>query len=543
MTGKCASVADFGAKGDGVTDDRPYLQAAIDACKARGINRLFVPCGIYLISRTVSEGIGVGLDLSDVHGLTIVGEGPDASVLKMTKTFDKGWRLIRPRDASEVVFRDLTLDGNWSGETGFAEHIHLTEVTSQKTDTSDVYFDNVWFRNCCGDGFRTIGNTSGLFVRRSHARNCRFLNVKRAPVSGQRGSIDCSVTHCYIESVTDSAVDFEPSALGPPSDTPDPSPTRWDISHNTIVHNPSAGAGFAVSLVGLRSPGMEDTGFCFNKVIGGSVQIRNCRGIKVIGNSVVSRTTGPKRQTPTLQITLSTDVHIAGNTFTRPRGAAAGNVLLVGTDASAGNDGVLITGNCLHQYTEADIVQIASARNVVATANTLRYYGAAVGEHRGFFGTTTVPGVPLSNVKFTDNDVVGDAGGGSLARGVFVNSRESQVGPVDVRGNGGSGMVIGAEFRGGVDAPGFTAQPICHGNTWLLSDVAYAGAFGQCPGLEAIIVATSGKRVTYEGVGAPENNVTGNVGDEFHQTDGVAGTLRHVKETGAGTTAGWVAVR
>ncbi len=129
-----------------------------------------------------------------------------------------------------------------------------------------------------------------------------------------------------------------------------------------------------------------------------------------------------------------------------------------------------------------------------------------------------------SNVKVIDNDVVGDASGGTLARGVFINSRESQVGPVDVRGNGGTGMVIGAEFRGGADAPGFTAQPICHGNTWLPSDVAYAGAFGHSPGLEAIIVATSGKRVTYEGAGTPENNVTGNIGDEFHQTDGVAGS-------------------
>ena len=275
----CVSVADFNAKGDGVTDDRPALQTAIDACRAGSIKRLFVPCGTYMVSRAQDSGnVGVGLDLSDVHGLTIIGEGPDASIIKMTKTFDKGWRLIRPRDASEVIFRDLTLDGNWAGEPG-AEQIHLTEISVEKTDTTDIYFENVWFKNCRGDGFRTLGNTAGLFVRRCHARNCRFVNVKRAPIAGQRASIDCSVTHCYIESVTDSAIDFEPT---------EGSATRWDISHNTIVHHAPA-ADFAVTLVGGKPPGMEYTNFCFNKVIGGALDIQRCRGVKIIGNTVVSR--------------------------------------------------------------------------------------------------------------------------------------------------------------------------------------------------------------------------------------------------------------
>jgi hypothetical protein len=142
---------------------------------------------------------GIGLDFSGIHGLTVSGDGPDASVIKMTKAFDDGWRLIRPRDASELVFCDLTLDGNWAGEPG-SERILLTEITSEQSDTVDIYFRNVWFKNCRGDGFRTLGTTPGLFVRRCHAQDCRFVNVKRAPISVQRASIDCSVTRCYIES-------------------------------------------------------------------------------------------------------------------------------------------------------------------------------------------------------------------------------------------------------------------------------------------------------------------------------------------------------
>jgi hypothetical protein len=545
----CISVADFNAKGDGVSDDREALQAAINACRAGGVRRLFVPCGIYMVSRTQdADNVGIGLDFSDVHGLTVSGEGPDASVIKMTKTFDEGWRLIRPRDSSELVFCELTLDGNWAGEPGI-EHIMLTEITSEQSDTVDIYFRNVWFKNCRGDGFRALGNTPGLFVRRCHAQDCRFVNVKRAPISAQRASIDCSVTRCYIESGTDSAVDFEPSDVKPiPGGIEfDPgilSPARWDISHNTIVHK-APDVDIAVSLVGGSAPGMEYASFCFNKVLGGALDVRSCRGIKIAGNTVISRAdssvTNPK-PTPTVNVSLCADVHLAGNTFVRPPGAAPGRVLLIGTDADIGNDGVVIEGNTLYQYTNDHIVEIRSAANVIAQANTLRFYGSARGQQRGFSGTTTIAS-PLTSIKIIDNDVVGDAGGGTLARGVFVNSVNGVVGPVIVRGNGGTGIDTGAEFAGGHNAPGFTAQPICHGNTWEFSVAAYTGAFGNCPGLEAIVVVTSGKRVIYESSGTPEGHVTGDIGDEFCRTDGAAGTLLYQKNDGPGTPTGWAAIQ
>jgi hypothetical protein len=541
----CVSVADFNTKGDGVSDDREALQAAIDACRAGEIKRLLVPCGTYMVSRTQDAGnVGIGLDFSNVHDLTVSGEGPDASVIKMMKTFDKGWRLIRPRDASELVFCDLALDGNWAGEPGDV-HIQLTEITSEQSDTADIYFRNVWFKNCRGDGFRTVGNTPGLFVRRCHAQDCRFVNVKRAPVSVQRASIDCSVTRCYIESVTDSAVDFEPSNVKPiPGGVEfDPgilSPARWDISHNTIIHK-APDVDIAVSLVGGAAPGMENTSFCFNKVLGGALDVRSCRGIKIAGNTVVSRA-GSSATKPTVNISLSTDTHLAGNTFVRPAGAAAGRVLLIGTDAGLGNDGVLVEGNTLCQYTDDHAVEIRSAKIVTVQANTLRFYGSTTGQQRGFFGTTTIA-APLTGIKIIDNNVVGDASGGTLACGVFVNSVNGTVGPVAVEGNGGTGIEAGAEFTGGRNAPGFTAQPICHGNLWEFSGAAYTGAFGHCPGLEAIVTKTSGNRVTYEGSGTPEGHVTGSIGDEFYRTDGTAGTLLYQKNSGTATKTGWAAVR
>ncbi|WP_426153562.1 glycosyl hydrolase family 28-related protein, partial [Pseudomonas sp. DC3000-4b1] len=44
------NVKDFGAVGDGVTDDTAAMQKAIDAASAAGGGTVFVPSGTYIVS-------------------------------------------------------------------------------------------------------------------------------------------------------------------------------------------------------------------------------------------------------------------------------------------------------------------------------------------------------------------------------------------------------------------------------------------------------------------------------------------------------------
>lgn len=64
-----ASVTDFGARGDGVTDDRAAIQAAIDSMPARG-GVIYFPAGKYKVN-AVS---GIGLNLVNKDSLTLWGE-------------------------------------------------------------------------------------------------------------------------------------------------------------------------------------------------------------------------------------------------------------------------------------------------------------------------------------------------------------------------------------------------------------------------------------------------------------------------------------
>lgn len=66
---ECVSVKDFGAVGDGVTDDTASIQAAIDAVEANGGGILFIPVGNYVVSSTLST-------TATECPITIQGAGP-----------------------------------------------------------------------------------------------------------------------------------------------------------------------------------------------------------------------------------------------------------------------------------------------------------------------------------------------------------------------------------------------------------------------------------------------------------------------------------
>src|SRR5437868_9414663 len=68
------NLKDFGAVGDGVTNDGPALQAALDALAAGGGGILFVPAGRYAIITPVAK------DFGGASSITILGVESSTSV-------------------------------------------------------------------------------------------------------------------------------------------------------------------------------------------------------------------------------------------------------------------------------------------------------------------------------------------------------------------------------------------------------------------------------------------------------------------------------
>jgi polygalacturonase len=103
------NVANYGAKGDGTTDDTAAIDSAMSACTTRAIPNngcaLYFPAGIYVTT---------GLTLGSYMNLT--GDGWGTSVIRL-KARTASDVLTVPIDAFNFSIQRVTLDGN-SGRGG-----------------------------------------------------------------------------------------------------------------------------------------------------------------------------------------------------------------------------------------------------------------------------------------------------------------------------------------------------------------------------------------------------------------------------------------
>ena len=74
------NVKDYGAVGNGTTDDTKAIQSAVDAAiKAGAGNTVLIPAGTYLVGKGP-------LDIEHSQGLTLTGAGVDQTMLWYTRT-------------------------------------------------------------------------------------------------------------------------------------------------------------------------------------------------------------------------------------------------------------------------------------------------------------------------------------------------------------------------------------------------------------------------------------------------------------------------
>lgn len=124
------SVKDFGAKGDGTTDDTAAMQAAHNTGKL-----IYYPAGTYLFSPTLTMSAG-----------GIIGNGPSQTILKSNDTGTSNLIKYTGNFATSLnvpIFRDFTLNANIAKTNGAG--IQFSPTTGE---TSYIDFRNVTFIYC-----------------------------------------------------------------------------------------------------------------------------------------------------------------------------------------------------------------------------------------------------------------------------------------------------------------------------------------------------------------------------------------------------------
>ena len=109
------TAAPFRARGDGVHDDRPSIQAAIDAAHEAGGGIVWLPAGSYLLA-SVQEEPGIRFYLLDMRSaVSLEGAGIKRTILVAGAGMPDQTRVISTDGKVHLIrmaFTDFTVDGN-----------------------------------------------------------------------------------------------------------------------------------------------------------------------------------------------------------------------------------------------------------------------------------------------------------------------------------------------------------------------------------------------------------------------------------------------
>lgn len=171
------NIKDYGAIGDGQTDDTKAIQSVIDRLKSEGGGEIFIPEGIYvageleLYSNMILTGSG---SLSILKTRTGDTEEARAKYLISVNPYDGGSPDLKD-NANNIVIRNLQLRGTVEKD-GFFEHKHLLNLNA----VTNVVVENVSFVGFRGDGiYLGSGNKGGIERHNKNViiRRCLFDGV------------------------------------------------------------------------------------------------------------------------------------------------------------------------------------------------------------------------------------------------------------------------------------------------------------------------------------------------------------------------------
>jgi Pectate lyase superfamily protein len=531
------NVKDFGAVGDGITDDRVAIQAAIDnAARFKQQAGILFPPGTYRVSKVTSPGGRWSLDLSGMQDFMVVGEGPE-SVVKLVDTTQKtgDWHAFILRKGQEncrrVVFKDLVIDGNHTGLADPDEQSHGIEVES---GTEDLVVDRCILRECFGDGIRLLGQP-GQNVKRLRIVNCLFQTNKRSGIVVQHNCEQILIANCIFDRTSsgDNSIDFEPR------DKNANAPTDL-VVQGCLINHPRGGRAVHLSGIGGSNP-LVRCKFSDNVLLGGVIFCVDVDQLSIQNNIV--------------QAKLTNGLPLVGVTRSGERVVISGN-LLVNDDASAeavislreGNQDqmarALITDN-LCFTPSGNGIKCISSDDVAIQGNLIVATGSC---DDGIFIRPETS--PMDNISVRDNDITVE-GTGKWDSGISIATNEGKpIHHFSVIGNSVRSAANGIALVAGSKSSHFKQTPVIALNR-IADDVLSALVGIENLPFASVVVGgatsrggtteTSGAGRFIAGIGDPEDRVIGNVGDIFQRLDGKAGETLYVKETGNGSTSGWKA--
>ena len=171
------NVKDYGAKGDGKTDDTQFIQSAINAANPLINTTIYFPAGIYNVAHyTTTANYLENYSILLHSNLNIVGDGQKTVIRVADHIFDKidtsaNAHLFYGKKVNNITFSKLLIDMNGANNL-VPEKVIKNHAAIFTSYGSNYYIHDIVIKNCSGTNMLNImSKGSNLKVE-----NCRFLN-------------------------------------------------------------------------------------------------------------------------------------------------------------------------------------------------------------------------------------------------------------------------------------------------------------------------------------------------------------------------------
>jgi parallel beta-helix repeat protein len=266
-TASAARVDDFGATGNGITDDTAAIQAALDAARPDDMV-VFTPGRTYRIAATL-----IGLRPKSRTHLVLRG----ATLMAGEQTAGRH-RIVTIDGQSRITISGGTFVGSRAGAPEWGLGVFLSDAT-------DIVIEDAVFRDFYTDSILVTGNAG---CRRIVIRRCRSSNAGRAGTGLISGS-DIVVEDSVFEGTQNANTNMPRSGLHAEANTDD-SLSRITVTRCLFRNNQGPGLYFLVGHgVSLTDVTLTDN-VAENNGLGGFL-LKRAANVLIRGNRIAGHTT------------------------------------------------------------------------------------------------------------------------------------------------------------------------------------------------------------------------------------------------------------